>query len=418
MRGCSFKSKCLRPVVYACGCTEPEGHFCEHHFKKHSIIDLSGHLARSVLRRINDYELSSLQEKSNKLKQCLKDYKRNTLLSAKMLMSHISKEVCNIIRKIDDLSAILKQIQITKDMNQRDHFILMNATSENNNQALEQGNAEVKEAISKVFGKIIDSMLPCLTFQSDTWKDCDKILYSNLYSNGKLYSIDLNTLQSSNLELNMQFCPFSQICKFEKDAYFIHGGFKFLGNEFSSEALTVNLMDNRCESLPNGPSISLGGSVLMNRKIYIFGGHNRQGPRKASYNFDLTTNTWSTIHDLPQVCSDVTAALLNKDILITGLEIDCCFCYDGTTYSRILSLENNRKYKLVCEGWLLTQSNIYEIQKYTKKIIKYNLMMTWSSQLCDSAVFQKKHFFYFIVRMNGLMRIDTKRISIEKINYK
>ena len=90
--------------------------------------------------------------------------------------------------------------------------------------------------------------------------------------------------------------------------------------------------------------------------MYIFGGHNGSS-LKVCEAFDLKTKSWKSIHALPQVSCHVTAALLDKEIILSGYEMNCCYSYNGSTFTSILPLSVG--FKIVCEGWILANSVLY-----------------------------------------------------------
>ena len=93
--------------------------------------------------------------------------------------------------------------------------------------------------------------------------------------------------------------------------------------------------------------------------------------------YNLNSKTWQSITSLPETCTSMTAALFNKDIIIlSGYRLDCCYSYNNSVYEKIISLPTT--YKIVCEGWILANSTLYENR--SQNILKwtnYNVNNPW-----------------------------------------
>ena len=199
-----------------------------------------------------------------------------------------------------------------------------------------EGNGRKEELI---IGKISN-------IEDLTWRECNEVIFSRDVKLGGLLSIDLNTLRTSELEFAPKIKPSCNACKIDKSTYFIHGG---CTNRLSCEiyACIVNIESAKYTALQNGPYKSSGASVLKNNKIYIFGGINNRIYLATCDTFNLLTKEWESIHPLPQVCNSMTAAMLNKDIIVSGYQIDCCYLYNDSVYSSILKLPS-MCYKILC----------------------------------------------------------------------
>lgn len=56
--------------------------------------------------------------------------------------------------------------------------------------------------------------------------------------------------------------------------------------------------------------------IEFHRKLYIIGGSGRNGPLKSVEMFDTTSDTWSTLPDLPFLYSHPEACIFNDQIII------------------------------------------------------------------------------------------------------
>ena len=189
-----------------------------------------------------------------------------------------------------------------------------------------------------------------------------------------------------------------------------------INNGYRAEAYLINIKGKNYEILKNGPTKGYGGgSALKNNKVYIFGGYNGTVLNTCD-TFDLKTKEWKSITALPQGSNSITAAMLGKDIILSGYHFSCCYSYNDSTFTSILTLPANI-YKIVCEGWIYTNSILYENQdQISSKWTSHNVI-SWSQHLWVYCVFQKNQFLYFIGDDNSLMRIDTKLKKLEKIAF-
>ena len=183
----------------------------------------------------------------------------------------------------------------------------------------------------------------------------------------------------------------------------------------SAEAYLINIKDKNYETLKNGPTKERGGSVLKNNKVYIFGGYNGVVLNTCD-TFDLNTKEWKSITALPQASDRITAAILGKDIILSGYELNCCYSYNDSTFTSILNLPV-KVYKFVCEGWIYANSILYENQDQSSSKWTSHNVISWNNYLWVFCVFQKNQFLYFIDISNCLMRIDTKLKKLEKIAF-
>ena len=60
---------------------------------------------------------------------------------------------------------------------------------------------------------------------------------------------------------------------------------------------------------------------MKDNKVYIFGGHNGSVMNTCN-TFDLKTKEWKSITALPQASYSITAAMLGKDIILSGYQFE------------------------------------------------------------------------------------------------
>ena len=232
-----------------------------------------------------------------------------------------------------------------------------------------------------------------------------------------LFSINLNTLKHSILDYAPGFNPHCQVCKIDQSRYFINGDFKE-GLVEILPAYLINIKEWTCEEIQNGPKKIHAASILKNNKVYNFGGFFGKSSLKTCESLDLKNKEWRSIHTLPQTCMCMTAAVLNNAIILSGYQLDCCYSYDDSSYTSILNLTANC-FKVVCEGWILVKSQLFENQQRDNlKWTSHNIPNAWDEPLANQVVFKKQQYFYFIDGSSmALMRIDTKKKSLEKIEF-
>ena len=105
------------------------------------------------------------------------------------------------------------------------------------------------------------------------------------------------------------------------------------------------------------------------------------------------------ITELPQGCHCITAAVLDKTIILSGYEMKCCYSYNDSAFTSILTLPADT-YKFVCEGWIYTNNTI-----------------SWNDYLFINCAFKKNQYIFFIDRTNLLLRIDTALKRVEKVAF-
>ena len=229
-----------------------------------------------------------------------------------------------------------------------------------------------------------------------SWKDCDQIIFSKDSNVGGLLSIDLNSFKISSLSYAPKIGAYCHACKIDKDNYFFHGG-RLGGNSHRNETYIININERNFELLKNGPGMDAGGgTVLKNNKIYMFGGFNGSNVNICQY-YDLQTKDWKSIHSLLKTSHGVSAAILNKEIILSGYNDNCLYSYNELAYTSILPLPENT-HKLICEGWVFANSILYENKEQNNsKWISANISNTWNSYLWVYSIFKKKEIYTLLI---------------------
>ena len=104
-------------------------------------------------------------------------------------------------------------------------------------------------------------------------------------------------------------------------------------------------------------------------------------------------------------------------LILSGKKMNCCYSYNDSVFVNILKLPSDNV-KVVCEGWILCNSILYENKNENiTKWVNHNVNNSWNSPLLVSTTFKKGEHFYFIDQKESLMRIDTKRKRLDKIEF-
>ena len=403
MKKCCSEDGCMGSVTFACKCTSPNLYFCDNHFTKH-VRTLGNHITECLIIKLNPDQIREWLPKLTDLITYLKHSRKRILSNAMMLIGCIENETSiavNIIKELEKASVdLLSARSIYKETFERIQCI----TPDNNYNYASDRVGKIKKSIKSLYKSYNDE---------GNWKECDQVIYSSDPAGG-LLSIDLNTFKLSNLDYAPKIGQYCHACKIDQNAYFFHGG--RIDKGYRAESYLVNIKEKTCETLKNGPKKDFGGgSALMNNKVYIFGGHDGSVLNTCNA-FDLTTKEWISITALPQASYSITAAILGKDIILSGYHLNCCYSYNDITFTSILTLPKD-VHKIVCEDWIYANSILYENQdEIPSKWTSYKVN-PWNRPLWGYCVFKKKQFIYFIDCDNCLMRIDTILKKVERILF-
>ena len=284
--------------------------------------------------------------------------------NSKILIECIENETRKALNNIKELEKVSVDLISERGINKESFETIQFITYRNHNY-IDDDVENIK--------KSIESLSETYNFEGN-WKECNQVIFSRDTAGG-LLTIDLNTLKLSNLDYSPKIFSRSHACKIGQNTYFFHGG--VMNNVYRAEAYLINIKDKNYEILKNGPAKGYGGSALKNIKVYIFGGYNGSLMNTCD-TFDLNTKEWKSITALPQVANSITAAMLGKDIILSGYQLSCCYSYNDSTFTSILTLPASVN-KIVCEGWIYANSILYENQdQISSKWTSYNVT-SWDS---------------------------------------
>ena len=405
MQKCSFEDGCSDRVTYACRCTSPFIYLCDSHLIDHTRTP-GEHLTECVIVKLSRNQTRELLPKVKDLIKYLKKHRNTIMNNSKILIECIEKETRKSLYHIKELKQASIDLISERSISKESYEIIQCISVEN----LHIVSNEVENIKNSI--EWLCESYKTYNYQ-ETWKECTQVIFSRDAAGG-LLSIDLNTFKLSNLDYAPKIGLYSHACKIDQNTYFFHGGRTNSG--YRAEAYLINIKDKNYETLKNGPTKDFGGgSALKDNKVYIFGGWNGSVLSTCD-TFDLKTREWKSITALPQASHQITAAILGKDIILSGNQLNCCYSYNDSTFTNILNLPINI-FKIVCEGWIYTNSILYENQYQISSKWTFHNVTSWTNHLWTYCVFKKNQFLYFIDCSNNLMRIDTSLKKLEKITY-
>ena len=233
-----------------------------------------------------------------------------------------------------------------------------------------------------------------------------KIAMKLFSQNGGLFSINLSTFKCSSLDYFPKIGAYCQACKLDSQNYLFHGGrMDNSDGAFRGETYILNTIEKTYKVMKKGPCADAAGLVKKDNQIYLFLGYNG-GPLNTNYSFNMETNEWKLIQNLPQAAYHVTAALLNNNIVFTGNQLSCLYMYDDSSFSNILPLPSHIN-KIVYENR----------EKNYQNWINHNINIGWNNVLYVFTTFRKNQYIYFIDVSNQLFRIDTSAKKLEIVSY-
>ena len=397
--------KCSNQAKFVCRCINPEIYICDDHIARHTRSP-GLHSIESLLIELNSDQKTSILPKLIETLAYIKKIKATIIESSKSLIHLLENETHKALTNLKYLehgcSCLISDQIVSKQLYEKILTTKVDAGDTFLNQV-----AWIKEDLSTAYSSFYPDSL--------TWENCDEIIFSRDYNNGGLISISLNTFKLASLDFAPKIGAYCHECKIDSNTYFFHGGRFNNQKDFRKDAYLIDIKSEKVEVLENGPGKDYGGAVLKGNKVYVFGGWCREAMATCDI-FDLKLKRWESIIPLPKASESITAAVLNNEIILSGSRLECCYSYDGLVYKNILDLPNG--YKVVCKGWILASSYLYEnISENNSEWVAYYINNPWKNWLWTFTVFMRYQYFYFIDGNNLLMRIDTRLKNLQEIGY-
>ena len=403
IKHCS-KNTCYARVVYACNCKDPQTFFCNSHFSEHTKTP-GRHLTECLLITFTEDQKIHLQPKIIQINHSSQEFQHNLLRSSAALIKSIKLETSKAVNKIKELQKMLVDLLSDKGIDQDDYEFITHFKGKIQMPVIEKAD-DIKNSVNE-FLKAQDN-------ENSGWEECDQVIFSRDTNIGEMVSIDLTTFKLSNLNFPQKIGRGSQACKLDETTYFFHGG--YLLNLAQGETYLLNIREKQFTALQSGPEKASAASVLKDNKVYIFGGHNLFALDTCD-TYDLILKEWKSINPLPKPCTQITAGLIDRDIILSGLNFNCCYAYHDSVYINILNLPEDKE-KVVLEGWILCDSILYQNKdRHTLQWTRHNVNNPWSRPLSVYTTFKKGKLIYFIDADCSLMRIDTELKKLDKCEF-
>ena len=407
MRRACIIGICGDKVGFICSCLNNNEYFCTRHSEKHK-KEVSGHTIIPWKIKLNNVGNQKIKQDALKSIKLLKDLRKELKWSAFQIINKIEVNLSQLLTNIRNQEILIHDLVYAKASTNKS---LDRRIYENTLKFASKDKIFDFTSINNI-KKEIDLSFK-IDFYVDLFLDCEEVIFSNNFNTGGLLSLNLTNLQLSTLDYAPNIGAFCQCCKIDKSTYYFNKGRLHKGTN-QGKGYKINILQRKYEELPMGPIKDFAGSIYKDNKIYIIGGWNSL-PLNTCETFNLITNEWKPIHNLPQASCCITAALFNNNIVFSGLELNCVYYYNDSVYLNILDLPEN-SCKVVCDGWVLANSYLYEY--IVDNWIKYHLERQLKNGVLAYTTFKKNEYIYFIDTNSMLMRINTNAKTLENIPFK
>ena len=410
MKSTCFSSGCIKEVASACTCGEKITYFCKKHCSKHTSLP-NEHVINSLLVSLPLEQAPEYLLKVSKALTYLKVVENDLLSQSGKIITHITGLTNKLITLIRDtekeLHLFFRKAHLGKKVNREQYEMIHKLIVPEKGRDL-----SIADNVLKELNKLYDFSL----FEEELMLECDFVISPKDQSAGGLFSIDLSTFKTTPLDYAPNIGGGVQATKIDKESYFLYGG---CNPNYNGEIFILNLEKKNCQRYVSSSARGFGSAVYKSGIVYIFGGCERifGTPFSSCKMLEISTKVWMNISSLPvQICFS-TATISNGMIIVTGFQSDKIFAYENDIFSPILNLQANT-YKMVCEGWVVTQSTLYESQSIKNNKWEAYSIAWESSYFLMPTSFRKNQFIYFINGgSNTLWRIDTQLKALNKMGY-
>lgn len=403
LKKCFFPN-CSVEVSTSCNCKESLTYCCNGHLANHCLTSGSHVIVSLPLQD------SEFLNKTQKIFQYLERTKKNIAIQTEKILKCVLEASKKALESIRETEKHLEEFFICalteNKINEEEYEKFPNLLTPKKETCFEN-YSQIAEELAKFYQ--INNFVEKTLDQSE----CDEIVFSQNNEVGGLWSIDLETFRLC--ELNYAKIGFGGgACILRKGVYFFYGGFK---SNYVGEAYLVNLIEKTAKALKSSTPRGAFASVFKNGKIYVFGGRtSKVSFTNSSKTYEITLDKWTDIHSLPSSCGATSASVMNNEILITGFHFDKVYEYNDSSYFSVLDVHGD-EYKLMCDGWIVTPSILFENEKNNNSTWKTHVISTKLEYLCVHTTFKRGRYIYFLDRRVELWRIDTVSKVTERVNY-
>ena len=463
LKRCSGDNCDLPPIIY-CDCQGYHSYMCSNHQMSHMMIE-AVHNFNPLIDVLTASKLSVVQSQITDVLKYLNSFQEEIVKSALALTesiyaySHLlltevntEKEKYQYLlmevskRKCIDKEEYLKIQQIDTDCNSIFHTFIETFVNEINNlynveifktrEDLDRTSKEfLEENESPTSPSKLEIQEPQMVEEETKitqdlhGEDDDYVFFSSTkHKKSNLVCVSLYAFKLVPVMFtpSRKFSGLAQACKIQKDIYFYYDSQHGKSN---ADIFIINFQTNSYKKVSEHCERQRGACVMKNNWVYVFGGYVSKtlaflssdlSSMKGCERFDLSTNTWKQIADLPVPSYCNMASMLNNKIYVVGRFFNPLLRYDTdkNIYHEIIVLSQKEHYKVICDKWVLVDDDsLYEIGE-GDDVLRYRMSnKLLRSSLLIGCTFRKGKYIYIVLMNEQLLRIDTKLRKIEDIKY-
>lgn len=401
-----FFARCSEKVTTSCSCKGNPIYICNAH--------LANHCSTSGSHVIVSHNLKFLTKAQETLQQ-LQKTKKEIINQTEKLLEYVVEASKKTLANIKKTEKIVENFII--------NTLTGNKISNREYEKFAKVSTQKKEPCFTDNSKIIQELSKFYQINSLEAKvfedfECDEIIFSKKAFCRGLWSIDLKTFISRELDYVNIGLGGGGACAITKGVYFFYGGDK---RACRGEVNIVNIVKKTVKTFERSTRRCCFACVFKNEKIYVFGGIISLGIfsneiTESSKTFDITLGKWGDIHNLPSKCYETTASVMNNEIIIAGYNFDKVYAYNDICYSPILDVKRG-ECKVVCDGWIVTSSNLFENKKSKNSKWKAYAISSKVLSLCMYTTFKRGRYIYFTYDNDELWRVNTETKTVEMTKY-
>jgi hypothetical protein len=275
---------------------------------------------------------------------------------------------------------------------------------------------------------VVDKYQFLKTSDFELINELNNILYQSKHiyyfekNSNNLVDIDIvkNSINKQALYIYEDMCDYAGYCKLSESLIFYYGGYN--KNTYPSSYYIINAKKKTVVTKGNRFSKRNFGCCAYNNIVYVFGGvrDNVQSVLNESECYNIASDSWQLISNLPVSGSSINTAIINNEIVLTGTWLDRIYFYniDQNNYTAIFNLVANAV-KIMFKGsgkiYILSNSKTYEIDSFNSRILTHNksFVTANSKDWLISYSIRYQNMIYFILSDYNLYRFNllTKEIQ-------
>jgi hypothetical protein len=334
-------SHCENKAQFRCDCSSSLL-LCQVHLSLHLCINAK-HFIVPITTPIPPDELLEIHSKlKNRISHIL-SCKNRLQTEAASLIQDIHNQLKHVLDHLDRylnvyLGLIKKdsfsdpELEIFMELKQSELVLDPAITKPPNKKISEYFNQDwLKEYKNSEINKILSGQNPACESKKpkDNFISSEKICYFE--QNSKfLVTVTVTSENDSKKQLEI---PENQsvdagTCQLSEADFFVLGG--TIGNNFKETGYIINIPTSSIQQTTVYPArkAKIGCCALFNQSVYVFGGSTLRGPSKECESFNLSSNAWTKLADLP-IASELTSTqTVSEEILIGTFKANCIYKYE------------------------------------------------------------------------------------------